>query len=56
MEGGEQGSGNFKSFLAEAFSLVFKDDFTQFSSAMHHAFNGTVQSTIETRQFLASND
>lgn len=53
MEGGEsQGSGTAKDFLAEAFCLVFKDEYTQFSSAMHHAFDNTVQSTIETRKFL----
>ena len=56
MEGGAPESGNVKQFLAEAFCMVFKDDFTQFSSAMQHAYNGTVQSTIETRKFLSSTD
>ena len=56
MEGGGPESGNVKQFLAEAFCMVFKDDFTQFSSAMQHAYNGTVQSTIETRKFLSSTD
>jgi len=36
--------------------MVFKDDFTQFSSAISHAFNNSVQSTIETRRFLLSSD
>ena len=36
--------------------MVFKDDFTQFSSAMQHAFDNSVQSTIETRKFLQSTD
>ena len=43
MEGGEfstQATG--KDFLAEAFCMVFKDEYTQFSSAMHHAFDNTV--------------
>ena len=36
--------------------MVFKDEYTQFSSAMHHAYDNTVQSTIETRKFLQSSD
>lgn len=36
--------------------MVFKDDYENFSSAMFNAFNNTVQSTIETRKFLQSND
>jgi len=42
MEGGSAGNGNMHSFLREAFCMVFKDDFTQFSSAMNHAYNNTV--------------
>jgi len=42
MEGGETAYGDLNSILTEAFLLVFKDDFTSFSSAMHHAFNDTV--------------
>jgi len=34
MEGGESESGSVKQFLAEAFIMIFKDDFTQFPSAM----------------------
>ena len=58
MEGGESatGTGTVKQFLQEAFCLVFKDNFTQFSSAMYHAYNNTVQSSIETRKFLNSTD
>mmetsp|Transcript_21730 Transcript_21730/g.26781 ORF Transcript_21730/g.26781 Transcript_21730/m.26781 type:complete len:109 (+) Transcript_21730:3549-3875(+) len=51
MEGGEM-HGSVQKYLQEAFCLVFKDEFTQFSSAMQHAFNNSVQSTIETRKFL----
>ena len=56
MEGGEAQKADAKSFLKEAFCLVFKDEFTSFSTAMQNAFNNTVQSTIETRKFLQSND
>lgn len=57
MEGGEaQGTATAKDFMAEAFCMVFKDEYTQFSSAMHHAYDNTVQSTIETRKFLQSPD
>ena len=56
MEGGEAQEGDAKQFLKEAFCLVFKDDFTNFTSTMHHVFNNTVQSTIETRKFLQSTD
>ena len=57
MEGGESSTqATAKDFLAEAFCMVFKDEYTQFSSAMHHAFDNTVQSTIETRKFLQSSD
>jgi hypothetical protein len=56
MEGGEAAKGDAKQFLKEAFCLVFKDDFTNFSSMMVHAFNNSLQSTIETRKFLQSTD
>ena len=56
MEGGATENGNAKQFLQEAYCLVFKDDFTQFSSSMHNAYNNSVQSTIETRKFLQSSD
>lgn len=55
MEGGES-EGNMKEFLAEAFCLVFKDEFTNFSTAMSNAYNNTVQSSVETRKFLQSTD
>ena len=58
MEGGEPTNqqATAKEFLAEAFCMVFKDEYTQFSSAMHHAFDNTIQSTIETRKFIQSTD
>lgn len=56
MEGGEAQKADVQSFLREAFCLVFKDDFTSFSTAIQNAFNNTVQSTIDTRKFLQSND
>lgn len=54
MEGGESesSSGTMLEFLQEAFCLVFKDDYTSFSTSMSNAYNNTVQSTIETRKFL----
>lgn len=56
MEGGEAEQGNMKQFLEEAFCLVFKDEFTNFSTSMQNAFNNSVQSSIETRKFLQSTD
>merc|ERR1712110_549836 len=54
--GGQLENGNVKQFLEEAFCMVFKDEYENFSAAMFNAFNNTVQSTIETRKFLQSTD
>jgi len=57
MEGGESDqTATAKDFLAEAFCMVFKDEYTNFASAMHHTYDNSIQSTIETRKFLQSSD
>ena len=47
---------SLQTMLANAFTLIFKDEFTNFSTTIVNVFNNKVPETLDSRDFLREND